>query len=141
MIYRRLYLIEKEYGHQTQIYEKKYKEIDDNNEFPAINHASEKDFKAFPNYKELCGFIREKDIYFDYQWLSGLPHGQLLALESIRTQKEEEYRRAMMLIVRYCIEVLKLTDFYLFKKNSTNTKSAINEAEEIIKKPFDSKQK
>jgi len=137
--YMRIYLFEKKDGGMTESYEERYKEIDDKNEFPKINDVSEKDLKAFKDYSILCsksGLKDADDLYFDYRCLSGLPHGDLIALESIRFQKLEEYRRSITLIVRFCIEVLKLTDSHLFKTIRKNIKDAIDKTQEIIEKPF-----
>lgn len=134
--YMRLYRVEKEEGRQNKGYEDQYKKIDDKNDFPDIDKAREEDFKSFPKSEEMCLKSKlpdAKKLYFSYRYLSGLLHGELLSLVivSLYGQGKEEYRRSMMLIIRFCTEVLKLTDFHLEHKTQKEVEAVIIETGKI----------
>lgn len=110
-----LYRVEKEAGGSGESYKQHYDAFNDIG-LPEIESVKRKELEAFPSYEELCkksGMVDAETFYSSYRWLSGLPHGDLLSVFRIQDQSSEEYRRVMMEAVRYCIEMLKLTDFHL----------------------------
>jgi hypothetical protein len=110
-----LYRIEKDAGESGGSYKKHYDAFNDIG-LPGIESVKRKELEAFPSYEELCkksGMVDAATFYSSYRWLSGLPHGDLLSVFRIQDQSNEEYRRVMMEAVRFCIEMLKLTDFHL----------------------------
>lgn len=117
-------------GRATTGFEDYYKKINDVG-LPEISKVKIKELKAFPEYKEMCkksGLLDSNNFYNSYRDLSGLPHGNLLSVFIIQNnQTEQEYIRAMLNIIRFCIEMLKITDYHIEHKTK-------KEVEEIIQK-------
>jgi hypothetical protein len=111
-----LYRIERDAGTSGDVYATQYRQINDIG-LPDIDRVKRRELEAFPSYDALCLTSRLPDaetLYNSYRFLSGLPHGDLLSVFRMHQgQGPEEYRRVMMDAVRFCIEMLKLTDFSL----------------------------
>ena len=110
-----LYRIEKDAGNSGDAYKEHYINFNDIG-LPNIESVKRKELEAFPSYEEICkksGLVDAATFYNSYRWLCGLPHGNLLSVFRIKDDGREEYRRVMMEAVRFCIEMLKITDFHL----------------------------
>jgi len=117
-------------------WKERYQMINDRDEYPSIENAKAKDFQIFPSIKKLCltsGLPDANDLYFEYGYLSNLPHGNILGEIMAEMDEGGEYRRAVVLAFRLCSEMLKLTASSL-KKTQNEVKTAIKRAEYITKK-------
>ena len=129
--------MEQEAGRTGEEFEKRYGEI--NHHFngevlPPINSVKADVFKIFESYKILCqksGLIDATTLYNSYRHLSGLPHGDILSIFRIGDEEREEYRRVMMLAVRFSIEMLKITDLQIVRATKNEVASAIERADKI----------
>lgn len=133
------YRLEKSDENSGEKFESYYKEIN-NGIFPPIDKVRRNDLKAFPSYEDLCkksGLRDSHKLYDFYRFLSGLPHGDFLSIFRINAgQKNEEYRRAMMLAVYFCTEMLKVTNFHLGQSTQQDVASAIKRADDVLYNRF-----
>jgi hypothetical protein len=108
--------MEKDAGNSGEEYREHYNVFNDIS-LPDIDSVKRRELEAFPPYEELCkksGLVDADTLYNSYRHLSGMPHGDLLSVFRIhQDQGQEEYRQVMMEAARWCIEILKLTDFHL----------------------------
>jgi len=115
-------------GRATNEFENYYNKINDVG-FSAISEVKSSELDAFPKYEELCkksGLVDADVLYNSYRDLSGLPHGDLLSVFlSQGEQKSHEYVRAVYNIVRFSIEMLKITDFHIENKTKNDIEKAI----------------
>lgn len=132
------YNFEKNSGGSGDNFKQHYNAINAYGDYPDIDNASRKKLKAFPSYKELCeksALNDAKYLYASYSYLSTIPHGELLSV--IDTQESgnigKEYRRVMMLLVRFAQEMLLVTDFHLQNKTKEEVQKSIKQAEQIVK--------
>lgn len=111
-----LYNREKQVGGDTIDYASEYNKIV--REFkvlvPQIDVAKVKDLDPFPDMWKLCSESNLKDpkmLYFFYRYLCEASHGKMIATV-IRKQSfaNEEYRRALSLLILFCKEMLVLVD-------------------------------
>lgn len=104
--------------------------------FPEINDAKLSDFKAFPGYEELClksGLVDASDLYLSYRYLSGIPHGDFLSVYMVNNMGMEqgEYRRSILVILRFSIEMIKVVDFHLKNITKNEVSQAIEKAKKL----------
>lgn len=131
------YRMEIKSGRSGQNFENHYINLNTNMEFSDIKTVKRKDLEAFPPYEQLCyqsGLTDASQLYDSYRFLSSLPHGDLLSVFMLQDQRKETYRRAMMLVVRFCIEMIKVTDFHLGGTTKDDVMVAIAEADKERKR-------
>jgi len=113
-IYARLYKRELLDGAPSAEYIKAYKSIADGLDVPSIEYVNDKDLDPFPGMALLCNLSGMKDpkkLYFLYQCLCEDAHGKVIAtVMRYQSEKFEPYRRALMLLVMFCKEMLILVD-------------------------------
>lgn len=107
---------------------------------PDINHVNNKNLDPFPQMPELCnksGMKNSKTLYFLYQFLCESSHGKLIATVIRYQAKEfEEYRRAFMLLIMLCKEMLILADKNFFSAElRSQVEPCIKEVDKIIMGP------
>lgn len=88
-----------------------YDKVNVNGKYPPLSEVNLKDLKTFAPYDQLCSnFKNKKNLYGFYQWLSGIPHGNLAHIMFQKTLGTSEYRRVMMMAVYFGYEMLLAVD-------------------------------
>jgi len=132
------YNFERDGGGSGDNFKRSYNAINVYGDYPNIDNASLSKLKAFPSYKEMCeksGLHDAECLYASYSYLSAIPHGELLSVIDMGDNENmgKEYRRAMMLLVRFTQEMLLVTDFHLQHRTKEQVATSIKEAEQIVK--------
>ena len=124
----------KDVGRSTVEFENYYKQFNDVG-LPEIGKVKIIELKAFPDYEEMCKKSKLKGasiLYKSYRDLSGLPHGNLLTVFTVQNGgKDFVYIQAMYNVARFCIEMLRITDFHLGYKTKKEVENAIKKSEEL----------
>jgi len=132
------YNFERNDGGSGDDFKRHYNAINACGDYPDIDSASRSRLKAFPTYKELCersGLVDAEHLYASYSYLSTIPHGELLSVINMQEKGSvgKEYRRVMMLLVRFAQEMLLVTDFHLKSRTKEQVNNSIKEVKQIVK--------
>ncbi len=128
------YRSNKDAGRPIDEFEDYYNQFNDVN-LPEISKVKIRELEAFPNYEEMCKKSKLSGasiLYKSYRDLSNSTHGNLLAVFTVQNGgKDLVYIQAMHNVARFCIEMLKLTDFHLGYKTREKVEKAIKISESI----------
>ena len=140
-IYARLYKREKLEGIINKKYIDAYNHIAGGLDVSNIDDVKEdKELDPFLNMYELCRLSGRKDPqneYFIYKCLCEDAHGKLIATV-IRSQSEkhQNFRRAVMLLINFCKEMLILVDKeFLDSRQRKRVEFCIKRADEMVMGP------
>jgi hypothetical protein len=119
-------------------YKEHYNNINSSSKFPGIDTVKRHELKSFPSYEELCAKSGLRDanaLYANYRWISGLPHGDLLSTFMVDSMdmEGEEYRRSLMIAVRFATEMIKIVDFHLQGATKNEVADALAKCDELTK--------